>query len=197
MIAILDYGSGNLRSAQRAFATTGHDVQITSDLDVALKADGLVVPGVGAFAACMNGINEISAAEVIRERSRAGKPTIGICIGMQILFSEGLEHGTHKGIGIWNGEVSQLDAPILPHMGWNTVEISGPTQLFKGIEKESFYFVHSYAAKKSVGVSQAWTTHGEKFLSAVEDGPLTATQFHPEKSGHAGLALIANWSAQL
>jgi len=197
LIAILDYGSGNLRSAQRAFATTGHDVQITSDLDVALKADGLVVPGVGAFAACMNGINEISAAEVIRERSRAGKPTIGICIGMQILFSEGLEHGTHKGIGIWNGEVSQLDAPILPHMGWNTVEISGPTQLFKGIEKESFYFVHSYAAKKSVGVSQAWTTHGEKFLSAVEDGPLTATQFHPEKSGHAGLALIANWSAQL
>ena len=197
MIAILDYGSGNLRSAQRAFATTGHDVQITSDLDVALKADGLVVPGVGAFAACMSGINEISAAEVIRERSRAGKPTIGICIGMQILFSEGLEHGTHKGIGIWNGEVSQLDAPILPHMGWNTVEISGPTQLFKGIEKESFYFVHSYAAKKSVGASQAWTTHGEKFLSAVEDGPLTATQFHPEKSGRAGLALIANWSAQL
>ena len=197
MIAILDYGSGNLRSAQRAFATTGHEVEITSDLDVALKADGLVVPGVGAFAACMDGINKISAAEVIRERTRAGKPTIGICIGMQILFSDGLEHGNHKGIGIWQGEVSQLDAPILPHMGWNTVEISGPTQLFKGIEKESFYFVHSYAAKKSVGTSQAWTTHGEKFLSAVEDGPLCATQFHPEKSGRAGLTLIANWSSRL
>lgn len=197
MIAILDYGSGNLRSAQRAFATTGHEVEITSDLDVALKADGLVVPGVGAFAACMDGINEISAAELIRERTRAGKPTIGICIGMQILFSDGLEHGNHKGIGIWQGEVSQLDAPILPHMGWNTVEITGPTQLFKGIEKESFYFVHSYAAKKSVGTSQAWTTHGEKFLSAVEDGPLCATQFHPEKSGRAGLTLIANWSSRL
>ena len=197
MIAILDYGSGNLRSAQRAFATTGHEVEITSDLDVALKADGLVVPGVGAFAACMDGINKISAAEVIRERTRAGKPTIGICIGMQILFSDGLEHGNHKGIGIWQGEVSQLDAPILPHMGWNTVEITGPTQLFKGIEKESFYFVHSYAAKKSVGTSQAWTTHGEKFLSAVEDGPLCATQFHPEKSGRAGLTLIANWSSRL
>ena len=193
----MEYGSGNLRSAQRAFATTGHDVEITSNLDVALKADGLVVPGVGAFAACMDGINEISAAEVIRERTRAGKPTIGICIGMQILFSDGLEHGNHKGVGIWQGEVSQLDAPILPHMGWNTVEISGPTQLFKGIEKESFYFVHSYAAKKSVGTSQAWTTHGEKFLSAVEDGPLCATQFHPEKSGRAGLTLIANWSSRL
>lgn len=193
----MDYGSGNLRSAQRAFATTNHDVEITSDLDVALKADGLVVPGVGAFAACMNGINEISGAEVIRERRKAGKPTLGICIGMQILFSDGLEHGAHKGIGIWQGEVSQLDAPILPHMGWNTVEITGSSQLFKGIEKESFYFVHSFAAKKSVGTSQAWTTHGEKFLSAVEDGALCATQFHPEKSGRAGLALIANWSAGL
>ena len=193
----MDYGSGNLRSAQRAFATTGHEVEITSDLDVALKADGLVVPGVGAFAACMDGINKISAAEVIRERISAGKPTIGICIGMQILFSDGLEHGNNKGVGIWQGDVSQLDAQILPHMGWNTVEITGPTQLFKGIEKESFYFVHSYAAKKSVGTSQAWTTHGEKFLSAVEDGPLCATQFHPEKSGRAGLTLIANWSSQL
>lgn len=197
MIAILDYGSGNLRSAQRAFATTGHDVEITSDLGVALKADGLVVPGVGAFAACMTGINEISAAEVIRDRKSAGKPTLGICIGMQILFSDGLEHGNHKGIGIWQGEVSQLDAPILPHMGWNTVEVTGSSRLFKGIERESFYFVHSYAAKKSVGTSQAWTTHGEKFLSAVEDGPLCATQFHPEKSGQAGLTLIANWSAGL
>jgi glutamine amidotransferase len=197
LIAILDYGSGNLRSAQRAFATTGHEVELTSDLDVALKADGLVVPGVGAFAACMNGINEISAAEVIRERKNAGKATLGICIGMQILFSDGLEHGSHKGIGMWDGVVSELGAPILPHMGWNTVEVSGATNLFKGVEKESFYFVHSYAAKKSVGEVQAWTTYGEKFLAAVEDGPLCATQFHPEKSGQAGLKLIANWSAQL
>ena len=193
----MDYGSGNLRSAQRAFATTGHDVELTSDLDIALKADGLVVPGVGAFAACMNGINEISAADVIRQRKIDGKATLGICIGMQILFSDGLEHGNHKGIGIWEGAITELDAPILPHMGWNTVEITGPTQLFKGIEKESFYFVHSYAAKEAVGISQAWSTHGEKFLAAVEDGALTATQFHPEKSGRAGLTLIANWSAAL
>jgi glutamine amidotransferase len=197
LIAILDYGSGNLRSAQRAFATTGHDVELTSDLDIALKADGLVVPGVGAFAACMNGINEISAADVIRQRKIDGKATLGICIGMQILFSDGLEHGNHKGIGMWEGAITELDAPILPHMGWNTVEITGPTQLFKGIEKESFYFVHSYAAKEAVGTSQAWSTHGEKFLAAVEDGALTATQFHPEKSGRAGLTLITNWSAAL
>ena len=193
----MDYGSGNLRSAQRAFETTGHDVQLTSNLEIALSADGLVVPGVGAFAACMNGINEIGAADVIRQRKSAGKPTLGICIGMQILFSDGLEHGAHKGIGMWDGSVSEIDAPILPHMGWNTVEITGASQLFKGVEKESFYFVHSYAAKKSVGVAQAWTTHGEKFLAAVEDGALCATQFHPEKSGQAGLTLIANWSAGL
>ena len=197
MIAILDYGSGNLRSAERAFATTGHDVQITSDLDVALNADGLVVPGVGAFAACMNGINQINAADVIRQRIKSGKATLGICIGMQILFTDGLEYGNHRGIGMWDGVVSQLDAPILPHMGWNTVEITGPSKLFKGIEKESFYFVHSYAAKQSVGSSQAWTSYGERFLAAVEDGPLCATQFHPEKSGRAGLTLIANWSAGL
>lgn len=172
-------------------------MQLTSDLDVALKSEGLVVPGVGAFASCMNGINEIDAADVIRQRQVAGKATLGICIGMQILFSDGLEHGQHKGIGMWSGTVSALDAPILPHMGWNTVEITGPSKLFKGIEKESFYFVHSYAAKKSVGVAQAWTTHGEKFLAAVEDGALCATQFHPEKSGKAGLTLIANWSAAL
>ena len=193
----MDYGSGNLRSAQRAFATTGHEVHITSDLDVAFRAEGLVVPGVGAFAACMNGINEINAADVIRQRIGAGKPTLGICIGMQILFSDGLEHGSHKGIGLWPGEVSAIDAPILPHMGWNTVEVSGSSKLFKGIEKESFYFVHSYAAKKSVGTSQGWTIYGERFLAAVEDGPLSATQFHPEKSGKAGLVLISNWSAGL
>ena len=172
-------------------------MQLTSDLDVAFKSDGLVVPGVGAFAACMNGINAIDAADVIRQRQVAGKSTLGICIGMQILFSDGAEHGKHKGIGMWNGIIDALDAPILPHMGWNTVELAGPSKLFKGVEKESFYFVHSYAAKKSVGVAQAWTTHGEKFLAAVEDGPLCATQFHPEKSGQAGLTLIANWSAGL
>jgi len=200
LIAILDYGSGNLRSAERAFATAGKDVVVTSDRSVALEAEGLVVPGVGAFAACMNGLNAVDGAAIVRERLAKERPTLGICIGMQIMFSEGTEHsenGAHAGIGIWQGTVSKLEAPILPHMGWNTVEASATSTLFNGVEGESFYFVHSYAAKNSVGTTQAWSTHGERFLAAVEDGYISATQFHPEKSGAAGLALIKNWVRSL
>lgn len=200
MIAILDYGSGNLRSAERAFATAGKDVVVTSDRNVALEAEGLVVPGVGAFAACMNGLNAVDGAAIVRERLAKERPTLGICIGMQILFSQGTEHteaGAHTGVGIWDGVVSQLDAPILPHMGWNTVDSDPESVLFKGVEAESFYFVHSYAAKNAVGKMQAWSTHGERFLAAVEDGYISATQFHPEKSGAAGLALIKNWVGSL
>ena len=196
MIAILDYGSGNLRSAERAFATAGQDVVVTSDRLVALEAKGLVVPGVGAFAACMNGLNGIDGGAIVRERLAKERPTLGICIGMQIMFSQGTEHSegaSHAGIGVWDGIVSQLDAPILPHMGWNTVEAASTSTLFRGVEAESFYFVHSYAAKKAVGTTQAWSMHGERFLAAVEDGYISATQFHPEKSGAAGLALIKNW----
>ena len=200
MIAILDYGSGNLRSAERAFATSGKDVVVTSDRKVALEAEGLVVPGVGAFAACMNGLNAVDGGAIVRERLAKERPTLGICIGMQILFSQGTEHSenaAHAGVGIWDGIISKLDAPILPHMGWNTVETNPDSILFNGIESESFYFVHSYAAKKAVGKTQAWSTHGEKFLAAVEDGYISATQFHPEKSGSAGLALIKNWVGSL
>ena len=200
MIAILDYGSGNLRSAERAFATSGKVVVVTSDRAVALEAEGLVVPGVGAFAACMNGLNAVDGAAIVRERLAKERPTLGICIGMQILFSQGTEHSesaAHAGVGIWDGVISKLDAPILPHMGWNTVETNPDSILFKGIESESFYFVHSYAAKYAVGKMQAWSTHGEKFLAAVEDGYISATQFHPEKSGSAGLALIKNWVGSL
>ena len=173
MIAILDYGSGNLRSAERAFATSGQEVVVTSDKAVALEAEGLVVPGVGAFAACMNGLNGVDGGAIVRERLAKERPTLGICIGMQILFSQGTEHSettAHAGVGIWDGIISKLDAPILPHMGWNTVETNPDSILFKGIESESFYFVHSYAAKTAVGKTQAWSTHGEKFLAAVEDG---------------------------
>jgi glutamine amidotransferase len=196
LIAILDYGSGNLRSAERAFATAGQDVVVTSDRLVALEAKGLVVPGVGAFAACMNGLNGIDGGAIVRERIAKERPTLGICIGMQIMFSQGTEHSEgapHAGIGVWDGIVSQLEAPILPHMGWNTVEAASTSTLFRGVEAESFYFVHSYAAKKAVGTTQAWSMHGERFLAAVEDGYISATQFHPEKSGAAGLALIKNW----
>jgi glutamine amidotransferase len=200
LIAILDYGSGNLRSAQRAFATSGVDVVVTADRAVALEADGLVVPGVGAFAACMQGLRTVDGASIIRERIANERPVLGICIGMQILFQEGSEHaesGNHAGVGVWEGEVSSINAPILPHMGWNSVESDPNSRLFKGVAGESFYFVHSYAAKKAVGKMQGWSFHGEKFLAAVEDGYVSATQFHPEKSGDAGLALIKNWVSAL
>ncbi len=200
MIAILDYGSGNLRSAERAFATSGKEVVVTSDRAIALAAEGLVVPGVGAFAACMKGLNAVDGAAIIRERIANERPVLGICIGMQILFSRGTEHaenGAHAGVGVWDAQVSQLVAPILPHMGWNTVETATGSILFKGIEDQSFYFVHSYAAKKAVGQVQSWSIHGERFLAAVEDGYVSATQFHPEKSGDAGLALIKNWTQSL
>ena len=196
MIAILDYGSGNLRSAQRAFERSGSEVVVTSDRDTALNAAGLVVPGVGAFAACMRGLVAIGGDEIVRARVAAKRPTLGICVGMQILFRDGDEHANssaHDGVGIWQESITKLAAPILPHMGWNTVAVTGPSQLFRGIADQSFYFVHSYAAKSSVGSAQAWTTNGEKFLSAVEDGAICATQFHPEKSGDAGLELIKNW----
>lgn len=200
MIAILDYGSGNLRSAERAFATAGQEVIVTSDRVLALEAQGLVVPGVGAFAACMAGLSTVNGSEIIRERIALERPVLGICIGMQILFSQGSEqseNGIHTGVGIWEGEVSQIAAPILPHMGWNTVETHAQSALFNGVEEELFYFVHSYAAKSPVGKLSSWTTYGEPFISAVEDGYVTATQFHPEKSGDAGLQLIKNWVSAL
>ena len=196
MIAILDYGSGNLRSAQRAFEASGAEVVVTKDSTVALQAKGLVVPGVGAFAACMAGLQSVGGDEIVRERVKAGNATLGICVGMQILFRDGDEHADaqlNKGVGIWSESITKIQAPVLPHMGWNTVEIEGSSKLFTGIENESFYFVHSYAAKSSVGTAQAWTTYGEKFLASVEDGSVMATQFHPEKSGAAGLRLIKNW----
>lgn len=196
MIAILDYGSGNLRSAQRAFEASGAEVVVTKDSTVALQAKGLVVPGVGAFAACMAGLQSVGGDEIVRERVKAGNATLGICVGMQILFRDGDEHAgaqLNKGVGIWSESITKIQAPVLPHMGWNTVEIEGSSKLFTGIENESFYFVHSYAAKSSVGTAQAWTTYGEKFLASVEDGSVMATQFHPEKSGAAGLRLIKNW----
>ena len=140
MIAILDYGSGNLRSAQRAFETSGKEVILTSDYEVALNADGLVVPGVGAFAACMQGLAGVRGDQLVRERIALKRPTLGICVGMQILFSHGVEYGNHDGVGVWDATVEKLDAPILPHMGWNTVEVGSGSSLFKGIESESFYF---------------------------------------------------------
>jgi glutamine amidotransferase len=199
LIAILDYGSGNLRSALRAFERAGKDVVLTSDYTVALEAEGLVVPGVGAFGACMQGLKSVRGEQLVRERMKDARPTIGICVGMQILFDSGLEHGENEGVGIWPARVEKLEAKVLPHMGWNTVDVAAGSQLFRGVEGESFYFVHSYGVvSQSEGNSlQSWTDYDTRFLAAIEDGVISATQFHPEKSGDAGLHLIKNWVSSL
>lgn len=206
-VAILDYGSGNLHSAQRAVERVGAEVIVTSDPDVALAADGLVVPGVGAYAACMAGLRAIRGERIIGKRLAGGRPVLGICVGMQVLFDRGVEFGVEtQGCGEWPGTVERLQAKVLPHMGWNTVESPAGTALFAGIEPDTrFYFVHSYAVQRwELGDSDVlrapqltWTSHGGRFISAIENGPLTATQFHPEKSGDAGALLLTNWVAGL
>ena len=197
-VVVLDYGSGNLRSAYRALQRAGADVTVTADTQQALNADGLVVPGVGAFAACMAGLRSAGGEEVIAKRLAAGRPVLGICVGMQVLFTAGREHGIETaGCAAWPGVVDRLDAPVLPHMGWNTVTAPDQTRLFAGIDPgERFYFVHSYAVTRWDAAEPpllTWTTHGQPFVAAAEDGPLAATQFHPEKSGDAGAALLSNW----
>jgi len=197
-VVVLDYGSGNLRSAQRALERTGADVEVTADADAAMNADGLVVPGVGAFEACMTGLRQIGGEKIIAERVALGRPVLGVCVGMQILFARGVEFGVEStGCGQWPGAVIRLDAPVIPHMGWNVVDAPADTRLFKGLDPDTrFYFVHSYAAQQWEGSPDAkltWATHTVPFLAAVEDGPLAATQFHPEKSGDAGASLLGNW----
>jgi imidazole glycerol-phosphate synthase subunit HisH len=211
-VVVLDYGSGNLRSAQRALERVGAAVEVTADLDAAREADGLVVPGVGAYAACMAGIDALGAGPVIAERVRDGRPVLGICVGMQVLFETGVEHGvTSEGCGEWPGTVERIQASVVPHMGWNTVEVPEGSTLFEGVDAERFYFVHSYAVRdwslvtngRTVAPLVTWAEtgpdekRGDRFVAAVENGPLCATQFHPEKSGDAGARLLANWVASL
>ena len=194
MIAILDYGSGNLRSAQRAFEVASPNVVVTRDAKVCAQASALIVPGVGAFAACMEQLIAVGGAEIIANRVAKALPIFGICVGMQILFESSNEKKETQGLGVLPGKVSELKAPVLPHMGWNTVTSAQNSKLFKGIEVQSFYFVHSYAAKTSVpNATNTITNYGEDLLAAVEKDFVTATQFHPEKSGAAGAKLIANW----
>ena len=206
-VAVLDYGSGNLRSAVRAVERAGAQAVLTADPAVAAEADGLLVPGVGAFEACMRGLREVDGVRIIERRLIAGRPVLGICVGMQILFAEGIEHGVRtEGCAEWPGVVERLQAPIVPHMGWNTVAPHDDSRMFAGIADERFYFVHSYGLRDWVltrppALKQAevtWTEYGgDRFVAAVEDGPLWATQFHPEKSGDAGMHLLQNWLATL
>lgn len=207
-VVVLDYGSGNLRSAQRALEAAGARVTVSSSAEQAAAADGLVVPGVGAFEACMRGLRAIKGDRIIERRLSGGRPVLGVCVGMQILFDAGEEHGlVSAGLGQWPGRVERLANQILPHMGWNTVSPPADSRLFAGIADQRFYFVHSYAAR-SLQLTDSgtvalhppqltWTEYGQPFVSAVENGPLCATQFHPEKSGEAGIALLRNWLGTL
>jgi glutamine amidotransferase len=193
-IVVLDYGSGNLRSAQRALERVGAAVTVTADRSLALAADGLVVPGVGAFAACMAGLDAIDGRSIVNSRVAAGAPVLGICVGMQVLFEAGIEHGIESvGLGVLPGRIEPLQAPVLPHMGWNTVTADPSSVLFAGLDPDTrFYFVHSYAAHATAGLVTT-AEHGETFVAAVENGVVMATQFHPEKSSDAGAAVLTNW----
>jgi glutamine amidotransferase len=207
---VLDYGSGNLRSAERALERSGADVEVTADRQAALSADGLVVPGVGAFGACMAGLRAVDGPELIGRRLAGGRPVLGICVGMQVLFEASSEpsapaSGPVAGCGEWPGTVERLVADVLPHMGWNTVAPPAGSVLFSGVEDARFYFVHSYAVTQWMILPAptiraplvTWSVHGNRFVSAVENGALSAVQFHPEKSGDAGSALLRNWLSTL
>ena len=205
-IAVVDYGSGNLHSVSRAITRVGASPVVTRDADEIAGADALVIPGVGHFGACMRAIRGLGMHSAIEDFRATGRPVFGVCVGMQVLFETGLEHGVRtEGCGEWPGVVERLTAPVLPHMGWNTVRPAPGSLLFDGVEGERFYFVHSYAvrqwqlpeAEHLPAAQVTWADHGEPFVAAVENGPLSATQFHPEKSGDAGAALLRNWVRNL
>ncbi len=212
-VTVFDYGFGNVRSAVRALEHVGADVTLTSDRATAESADGLVVPGVGAFAACMEGLRAARGDQIVGRRLAGGRPVLGICVGMQIMFERGVEHGEEStGLHEWPGTIELLQAPVIPNMGWAHVTPPAETVLFKGVEDERFYFVHSYGAREfpleheDTGRLKpplvTWSEAGngdtaDRFVAAVENGPLCATQFHPEKSGEAGLQLLRNWVATL
>jgi glutamine amidotransferase len=205
-VVVFDYGTGNVHSAVKALELAGADVTLTSDRVTALEADGLVVPGVGAFSAVMAALKSVRGDDIVDRRLAGGRPVLGICVGMQVMFEHGVERGVDtEGLGEWPGTVTELPAAILPHIGWNTVKSDSDSALFRGIEGERFYFVHSYAAQSwTLDVMPpfpeprlTWAEHGAPFLAAVENGPLSATQFHPEKSGEAGIRLLKNWIGTL
>ncbi|GGF40942.1 imidazole glycerol phosphate synthase subunit HisH [Subtercola lobariae] len=201
-VVVLDYGSGNVHSAVKALERVGATVELTADRTAVAEADGLFVPGVGAFNAVMTALESVRGSELIDKRLAGGRPVLGVCVGMQVLFSRGIERGVDSaGLGEWPGTIEELRADVLPHMGWNTVTPPPESKLFAGVEDERFYFVHSYAAQTwelevqppLPKAAVTWAEHGGGFIAAVENGPLSATQFHPEKSGDAGMQLLSNW----
>ncbi|NBU22446.1 MAG: imidazole glycerol phosphate synthase subunit HisH [Actinobacteria bacterium] len=205
-VVVFDYGSGNVHSACRALEEAGAEVQLSSDRKLALEAHGLLIPGVGAFSSVMQKLNDSRVDALLDSRLSAGRPVMGICVGMQVMFEKGYEHGIETaGFAQWPGVVDMLGAETLPHIGWSTIEVGQGSVLFDGVDQERFYFVHSYGVTKwelevqepFIAPVLTWSEHGEQFLAAVENGPLSATQFHPEKSGAAGIKLLKNWITSL
>ncbi|MDN6794277.1 MAG: imidazole glycerol phosphate synthase subunit HisH [Propionibacterium sp.] len=202
-VVVLDYGSGNVRSACRALERAGAEVLLSAREADVMSADALVVPGVGAFAAVMDQLRRVGAPSMIDRRLAGGRPVLGICVGLQVMFEASTEKGEHEGLGQWHGTVERLEAPVVPHMGWSQVTPPAGSRLFRGVEDQRFYFVHSYGVLTDPAQGMAggpmtpprttWAEHGSRFVAAVEDGALTATQFHPEKSGEAGAQLLRNW----
>lgn len=197
MIAILDYGSGNIRSAQRAIERLGVSTEVTSEYEVALNAAGLLVPGVGAFGSCIRQLLQINGDLILKERLKLNRPTLGVCVGMQILFESSAE-SNEAGLALVAGKVKKLSAKILPHIGWNEVHAEKEMNLMRGLNNQRFYFVHSYAATTAPDeFLQAKSNYGEEFVAAIQSGSLSAVQFHPEKSGDAGMQLLKNWVSAL
>jgi len=201
MIAIIDYGAGNLGSVYKAFKYIGAEVEVTADPGVVMRADSLVLPGVGAFSHCMRGLDSVGMTEATRKFIESGRPFLGICVGLQMLFESSEEMGSEPGLGILSGRVVRFRFDEanrnlkVPHIGWNTLSYRSDAPLFKGIEQgDRAYFVHSYyPAPDDPAVSVATSDYGEPFCCAVQRDNVHATQFHPEKSGAIGLQILRNF----
>jgi len=198
-VAIIDYGVGNLRSVEKAFAATGHDALVTSDEEELRQASRLVLPGVGAFAACMSALRAHGLVNLVREQVAVGKPLLGVCVGMQMLFEESEEFGTSEGLGFLEGRVRRFDDTnhVVPQVGWNQIRQRKAHRLFAGIEDEAFcYFVHSYYCEPaSDDVIVGETDYGVQYASVVAKGNVCGVQFHPEKSQAVGLKMLANFAS--
>lgn len=197
MIAIVNYDMGNLRSVQKGFEKVGAEAKISRDPGVISSASALVLPGVGAFGVCMEKLSGYSLIDPIKDFIASGKPFLGICLGLQLLFEQSDEFGSKKGLGIFRGKVLRFphDGIKVPHMGWNSVKLRKKSRLMEGIEDGAyFYFVHSFYVKPEEEVALCTTDYGVDFVSAVESNNIFATQFHPEKSQNAGLRILENFA---
>lgn len=195
MIAIADYGIGNLRSVQKAFNKLGYDAIITGDKAVIESASHVVLPGVGAFADAINLLKTTGLDKVIIAEANKGKPILGICLGMQLLFESSSESGVHEGLGLIKGKITRFDIDLkVPQVGWNSVKVAKPSKILKNVDGEYFYFVHSFCAADINDETCGITDYSVEFTSAVEKNNIFGVQFHPEKSGESGLKILKNFA---